>query len=193
MVSKSQLARRIAERGASPAQAAHAVDAVLGEITSALSAGERVTLVGFGTFEPVARPARTGRNPRTGEPVEVPAATVLRFRAGASLRSAVDGGGWTPGTVGSLADKPAGLVVPPDSALPAEPAATSKATTSKASKSKAAKPKAAKSKATKSKATKSKATKGAKGTADGSTAKAKKAVKDRKHKGAKGRKSSKKT
>ena len=188
MVSKSQLARRIAERGASPAQAAHAVDAVLGEITSALSAGERVTLVGFGTFEPVARPARTGRNPRTGEPVEVPAATVLRFRAGASLRSAVDGGGWTPGTVGSLADKPAGLVVPPDSALPAEPAATSKATTSKASKSKAAK-----SKASKSKATKSKATKGAKGTADGSTAKAKKAVKDRKHKGAKGRKSSKKT
>ncbi len=193
MVSKSQLARRIAERGASPAQAAHAVDAVLGEITSALSAGERVTLVGFGTFEPVARPARTGRNPRTGEPVEVPAATVLRFRAGASLRSAVDGGGWTPGTVGSLADKPAGLVVPPDSALPAEPAATSKATTSKASKSKAAKSKASKSKATKSKATKSKATKGAKGTADGSTAKAKKAVKDRKHKGAKGRKSSKKT
>ena len=183
MVSKSQLARRIAERGASPAQAAHAVDAVLGEITSALSAGERVTLVGFGTFEPVARPARTGRNPRTGEPVEVPAATVLRFRAGASLRSAVDGGGWTPGTVGSLADKPARLVVRPDSALPAEPAATSKATKSKATKSKASK----------SKASKSKAAKGAKGTADGSTAKAKKAVKDRKHKGAKGRKSTKKT
>lgn len=110
MVSKSQLAQRIAARGATPAQAAHAVDAVLGEITAALAAGEKVTLVGFGSFEPVARAARTARNPRTGESVPVAAATVPRFHPGAALRAAVDGGGLAPGPVGTLADAGAAAV-----------------------------------------------------------------------------------
>ena len=136
MVSKSQLASRIAARGASPAQAGHAVDEVLGEITAALAAGERVTLVGFGTFEAVARPARTARNPRTGETVPVVAGTVPRFHAGASLKAAVADGGVTLGAAGALADKPAkaashaglvAVVAPVKVAKAGKPAKASKA------------------------------------------------------------------
>jgi|GEM_PF-322825 len=110
MVSKSELAHRIAARGATPTQAAHAVDAVLDEITAALAAGERVTFVGFGSFAPVARPARTARNPRTGETVPVEATTVPRFHPGAGLKAAVDGNGYSLGEVGSLPGPLAPLV-----------------------------------------------------------------------------------
>jgi DNA-binding protein HU-beta len=112
MVSKSELAHRIAARGATPTQAAHAVDAVLDEITAALAAGERVTFVGFGSFAPVARPARTARNPRTGETVPVAATTVPRFHPGAGLKAAVDGNGYSLGEVGSLPGSLAPLEVP---------------------------------------------------------------------------------
>ena len=138
MVSKSQLAQRIAARGATPAQAAHAVDAVLGEITAALAAGEKVTLVGFGSFEPVARGARTARNPRTGETVPVAATTVPRFHPGAALRTAVDGGGTSLRPVGSLADGYASLVVPEAPAKAARPAKPAKPAPTKVAK--AAKP-----------------------------------------------------
>jgi len=128
MVSKSELSQRIAARGASHSQAAHAVDAVLGEITAALSAGEKVTLVGFGTFEPVARPARTARNPRTGESVPVKAATVARFHPGTALRAAVDGGSVSLRAVGSLVvPAPAARVTAPvTAAAPAKPATAEK-------------------------------------------------------------------
>lgn len=102
MVSRSELAARLSRDGASHAQAAHAVDAVLHEITAALVAGERVALTGFGTFEPVARPARTARNPRTGSAVAVPAATVARFRPGAKLRGALQSGDAGAGPGGRL-------------------------------------------------------------------------------------------
>ena len=92
MPGKSQIADRIAARGASKAAAAAAVEAVLDEITTALAAGERVTLTGFGTFEATGRAARTGRNPRTGEALEVAATTVARFHPGATLRSRVAAG-----------------------------------------------------------------------------------------------------
>lgn len=105
MVSRSELATRLARNGASHAQAAHAVDAVLHEITAALVAGERVSLTGFGTFEPVARPERTARNPRTGEPVQVAAATVARFRAGAGLRGALAGGDAGSAPEGALPER----------------------------------------------------------------------------------------
>lgn len=121
MVSKSQLAQRIAARGATSAQAAHAVDAVLGEITAALAAGEKVTLVGFGSFEPVARPARMARNPRTGDTVPVAAATVPRFHAGARLKAVVDGGEVSLGPVGTLADGFSALVGHETATTPAKP------------------------------------------------------------------------
>lgn len=113
MVSRSELATRLARDGASHAQAAHAVDAVLHEITAALVAGERVALTGFGTFEPVARSARTARNPRTGAAVEVAATTVARFRPGVQLREAL--------VSGDAGVAPAGRL--PAAARPAAPAA----------------------------------------------------------------------
>lgn len=139
MVSKSQLAQRIAARGASSGQAQHAVDAVLDEITAALAAGEKVTLVGFGSFEPVARAARTARNPRTGESVAVAAATVARFHPGTALKAAVDGGAVTLGDVGALPDKPARLAVPTAAGTPAAPATGAKAAKPAASKKDTAK------------------------------------------------------
>lgn len=117
MVSRSELATRLARDGASHAQAVHAVDAVLHEITAALVAGERVALTGFGTFEPVARSARTARNPRTGAAVEVPATTVARFRPGAQLREAL--------VSGDAGAAPAGRL--PAAARPAAPAAVAEA------------------------------------------------------------------
>ena len=102
MVSRSELATRLARDGASHAQAVHAVDAVLHEITAALVAGERVALTGFGTFEPVARPERTARNPRTGAAVRVAATTVARFHAGAGLRGALVARDAGPAPTGAL-------------------------------------------------------------------------------------------
>ncbi|MBO9556374.1 MAG: HU family DNA-binding protein [Cellulomonas sp.] len=89
MAGKAQIVDRLVADGATRAQAAAAVDAVLDAITASLAAGERVTLTGFGTFEPAERSARTARNPRTGTAVEVAATTVARFRPGTALRAAV--------------------------------------------------------------------------------------------------------
>ena len=71
--------------------AGDAVDAVLGGITGAVIEGDKVSLTGFGTFEQVNRPARTARNPRTGEAVKVAAATVPKFRAGQAFKDEVNG------------------------------------------------------------------------------------------------------
>ncbi len=64
---------------------------ILHGITSALSKGEKVTLVGFGTFERRNRQARTGRNPRTLAPLRIPSSRVPAFRAGQELKDVVDG------------------------------------------------------------------------------------------------------
>lgn len=66
-----------------------AVTAVLDAITEALVKGDKVALVGFGTFETRKRPARTGRNPRTKETIEIPATTAPAFKAGKALKDAV--------------------------------------------------------------------------------------------------------
>jgi len=121
MPGKSELADRIAARGWSRAAASTAVDAVLDEITAALVAGERVTLTGFGTFDSAPRAARTARNPRTGESIDVPATTVARFHVGATLRGRV-----ASGSVEALGALPAGppalraAAVAPPAAAPAK-------------------------------------------------------------------------
>lgn len=69
------------------------VDTVFGEITEALARGARVELRGFGAFEAVARKGRLGRNPRTGEAVEVEAKRLPRFKAGKGLRDRLNPGG----------------------------------------------------------------------------------------------------
>ncbi len=77
------------EAGVTKKQAAQAVDAVFSSISKALAKGERVTLVGFGTFETRKRAPRKARNPRTKEEIRVPAKIVPKFRPGAKLREMV--------------------------------------------------------------------------------------------------------
>ena len=76
--------------GLSKADAAGAVDAVLDGIAGALSSGGEVRLVGFGTFSVANRAATTGRNPRTGEAIQIPASKQPKFKAGKALKDAVN-------------------------------------------------------------------------------------------------------
>ncbi len=66
-----------------------AVNATMDAITAAMAAGERVQLIGFGTFEAKARAARTGRNPKTMEEITIPASMNPTFKAGKALKDAV--------------------------------------------------------------------------------------------------------
>jgi DNA-binding protein HU-beta len=66
-----------------------AVDAIASVITDTLARGEKVTLVGFGTFKVIQRKARTGRNPQTGQSIQIPAKKVPRFRPGKDLKDRV--------------------------------------------------------------------------------------------------------
>lgn len=75
-----------------PADVERLVDIVFDEISAALARGDRVELRGFGAFSVRKREARTGRNPRTGKPVEVEAKAAPFFRAGKELRARVDKG-----------------------------------------------------------------------------------------------------
>lgn len=72
------------------ASATRAVEAVMESITNALKAGDTVSLVGFGTFTVKARPARTGRNPKTGETINIAATKVPGFKAGKGLKDEVN-------------------------------------------------------------------------------------------------------
>ncbi len=91
-MNKEQLVERVAQQtGLSKKEVNAALDATLGAITAALRRGEKVTLVGFGTFQVRERKAREGRNPQTGERIRIPARRVPAFTAGKELRSAVAG------------------------------------------------------------------------------------------------------
>jgi len=88
--SKSEIVEVVAaEVDLTKVAAGEAVDAVLDTITNALKARGRVQLTGFGTFETRERKARTGRNPRTGAAIYIPAQTVPVFKAGKALKDAV--------------------------------------------------------------------------------------------------------
>ena len=90
-MNKPELAERLAERtDMSKAMARDAVDGVFAAIGEALADGEEVRIAGFGTFGTRKRPARTGRNPRTGEPVSISASTSPTFKAGKTLKGAVN-------------------------------------------------------------------------------------------------------
>jgi DNA-binding protein HU-beta len=71
------------------AAAEKAVGAVISSVTGALAKGDRVTLVGFGTFEVTTRKARTGRNPQTGKEIKIAAAKTPKFRPGKALKDQV--------------------------------------------------------------------------------------------------------
>jgi len=76
--------------GLSKADAAKAVDSVLSGITDALKKGDKVNLVGFGAFSVTDRKARKGRNPRTGEEIDIAASKTPKFSAGKALKQAVN-------------------------------------------------------------------------------------------------------
>ena len=91
-MNKQDVVAAVARRsGISKASADDAVGAVFGAITDALRKGEDVRLVGFGTFSTRRRAARPGRNPRTGETIQVPASTQPKFKPGRPLKDAVNG------------------------------------------------------------------------------------------------------
>ncbi|CAL6279399.1 unnamed protein product [Bathycoccus prasinos] len=69
--------------------AENVVNAALGVVTASVAAGEKITLTGFGTFERKMRSAREGRNPKTGDPLKIPAAAYPSFSAGKSFKDAV--------------------------------------------------------------------------------------------------------
>jgi len=90
-LTKSEFIDQVADRsGLSKKDAGEAVDAVLATIEDALKRGSDVTFSGFGKFSVSARSAREGRNPATGEKIQIAASKVPKFTAGASLKKAVN-------------------------------------------------------------------------------------------------------
>lgn len=90
-MTKSELINAMAEKaGLSKDDASKALAAALETITAALKEGDKVALVGFGTFSVSARAARTGKNPQTGEAISIPASNAAKFKAGQQLKDAVN-------------------------------------------------------------------------------------------------------
>ena len=89
-MNKAQMIDHVAKAAdISKAAAARALDSMVGAIKTALKKNSSVTLVGFGTFRVSKRKARTGRNPRTNQPIKIPAAKVPKFTPGKALKDAV--------------------------------------------------------------------------------------------------------
>ena len=89
-MNKTELIAAVAEKTAmSKKDSEKAVCAILDAVTEALAAGDKVQLVGFGTFEVIERAAHMGRNPRTKEAMEIPASRVAGFKVGKALKEAV--------------------------------------------------------------------------------------------------------
>lgn len=89
-MNKAELIAAVAEQaGITKTQAGKAIEAITDNIAAAMHKGESVTLAGFGTFHAKDRAARTGRNPQTGESVEIPARRIPSFKPGKGLKDAV--------------------------------------------------------------------------------------------------------
>ena len=89
-MTKAELVAKIAsEGGIIKSQAEKALDGFVSAVSAALSGGDKITLVGFGTFSVGSRSQREGRNPRTGEKIKIPASKVVKFKAGKALSEKV--------------------------------------------------------------------------------------------------------
>jgi len=89
-MTKAELVEEVAKSANIPKAAAEkAVGAFINSVSDALKKGDRVTLVGFGSFEVAARQARTGRNPQTGKEIKIAEAKVPKFRPGKVLKDAI--------------------------------------------------------------------------------------------------------
>lgn len=92
MANKSEVVQELAKRAdLTKAQAEQALSAVIEIVSESVASGEKVTLPGFGTFEKRDRSAREGRNPQTGETVQIAATSVPAFKAGAAFKKQVAG------------------------------------------------------------------------------------------------------
>ncbi|MCY4305918.1 MAG: HU family DNA-binding protein [Aestuariivita sp.] len=89
-MNKSELVEAIASNGLSKSDAAKALDATISAITGSLKDGQSVTIVGFGTFMVRESKARMGRNPRTGESIQISASKRPSFKAGKALKDALN-------------------------------------------------------------------------------------------------------
>ena len=90
-MNKTELVAAIAEKaGLSKKDAEGAVKAFTDTVAEQLKAGEKIQLVGFGTFEVAERAARTGKNPQTGEAIKIPASKAPKFKAGKALKDVVN-------------------------------------------------------------------------------------------------------
>ena len=90
-MTKAELVEQVAkEAGITKVAADKAIAALTGAVTAALKQGDKVTLVGFGTFSVSARAARTGKNPQTGAAIKIKASKAPKFKAGAGLKEAVN-------------------------------------------------------------------------------------------------------
>jgi len=89
-MNKAELTARVArDTRMTKVRAARVIDSLLEHVMKSLKKGERASLVGFGTFTVTRRRARTGRNPQTGAPIQIPARRVVRFTAGKSLKAEI--------------------------------------------------------------------------------------------------------
>ena len=90
-MNKTELVAKIAENAdLTKAEAARALKSFEETITAALKSGDKISIIGFGSFETTNRAARIGRNPQTGKEIQIPAATVPKFKAGKTLKDSVN-------------------------------------------------------------------------------------------------------
>lgn len=90
-MNKTELVNAIAEKaGISKKDATSALDAFTAVVTEELKKGEKISLIGFGTFEVSKRAARTGRNPQTGAEMSIPASNAPKFKAGKALKDSIN-------------------------------------------------------------------------------------------------------
>jgi DNA-binding protein HU-beta len=90
-MNKGDLINKVAEgAGITKAQASDALNAVIEGISGALKSGDKITLIGFGTFSVSKRDARTGRNPQTGASIKIPAKNMVKFKPGKELSDSVN-------------------------------------------------------------------------------------------------------
>ncbi len=89
-MNKAELIEGVSDKtGLTKKETGNVIDAITDTVKEIMSKGERITLVGFGTFHVMKRKAREGRNPQTGEKLQIPAKKVPKFKAGKKLREAV--------------------------------------------------------------------------------------------------------
>ncbi|MGH7907418.1 MAG: HU family DNA-binding protein [Candidatus Binataceae bacterium] len=101
-MTKAELIDELANKlGLQKSEAEKALNIVLDDIVGALKRGDRVNISGFGTFSVSTRQARTGRNPKTGEPISISASRSAKFRAGKQLRDSLNGEAGEDGQTGN--------------------------------------------------------------------------------------------